>query len=146
VLERSIRMRLAAAATALALAAPVWGTEIQVDKKKDPKETAGAQSSENKPNPAGEGEPATNEAKKKKKNCPIDNTFNTLEDLFGLVGPANPPAAASSQAGAEASAQTASAQPAAIEWRDVRPADEARPQEPTQPETTPEAKPDPKQD
>jgi hypothetical protein len=83
--SRSIWKRLAAAATVLALAAaPVWASDLQLKKKEDPKanQEQGAKPKDGEKKDA--SEPAD---KKKKKNCPIDNsTFNTLEDMYGFLG------------------------------------------------------------
>jgi len=125
VLERSTRMRLAAAVTALTLAAPVWATEIQMKKRDDPKQQSAPAA---KPSEESKQKAEGDETKKKpqtKPGCPTDDAFNTLEDLFGLVGPAPALAAApSDQAGATDA--TLAAQAPTIEWRDVR-ATEAQP-------------------
>jgi len=118
VLDRSTRMRLAAAVTALALAAPVWATEIQMKKRDDPKQQAAPAA---KPSEEAKQKDDADETKKKpatKPGCPTDDAFNTLEDLFGLVGPALPLATPPAQADATQAAVTAQAP--TIEWRDVR--------------------------
>ena len=141
--KRSTALRFAVAATVLALAAPVWATEIQMKKKEDPKAQKAAKAEEQK---AGESSQAGD-----KKNCP-ENKFNTLEDLFGAAGPldpvtglptlpaAQPQLAASPQAAAQASqakGPVAAAQPAApaVEWRAVQATDKT-----AKPEPKPEAK------
>ena len=142
-LERSTRMRLAAAATALALAAPVWATEIQMKKRDDPKQ---AQSASGQPAQDTKQDPDKKDGDeaKPKKNCPTDNAFNTLEDLFGAVGSGNPLATLPLQADPTqaAVASPASAEvPAVIEWRDVVPAEPARKDEAAESAESGESKP-----
>jgi len=128
--KRPTFMRFAAAATVLALAAPVWATEIQMKKKEDPKQSE-------------DGKLV------KKKNCPIDTGFNTLEDLFGLVGPIDPLALQSlpQQQAAQVALPAAGQPPAtpAVEWRDVSPANEAEKQQPQPQPQPPQPQQKPKQ-
>ena len=116
--KRSTAKRFAVAATVLALAAPVWATEIEMKKKEDPKKAQKAAEADKQK--AGE----TSSSQPNKKNCP-ENQFNTLEDLFGAVGPLTlqpVPATTAQQAKAAPAATAAAAKPAApaVEWRAVQ--------------------------
>ena len=112
-LKRPMWMRLAAPAIVLALACPVWATEIEMKEKKDPKAEEQKQ------------DPAKDDAKqetKKKKNCPIDvMSFNTLEDMYGFMGTVDSLTLQQTQQAEVAKTQAAAGEaPAqAVEWRAV---------------------------
>jgi len=156
--KRSTVLRFAVAATILALAAPIWATEIQMKKKEDPKKAQKAAEDEK----AKAAESSSTQAGKK--NCP-ENEFNTLEDLFGAAGPldpatglptlpaaqvaaATPAAPGAAQAKATPQAQAvAAAKPApapAVEWRAVQATDKDKPAkaEPPKPAPSEEKKKD----
>jgi hypothetical protein len=117
--QRPLWKRLAAAATVLALAGPLWASEMQMKKKEDPQ--AGEQQKQE-------------EAKKKppmtKPGCPTDPnaSFNTLEDMFsGQVSlellAAETPAQPDQQA-----QPTAAVLAPVIQWRAIEPEKEKEPE------------------
>jgi hypothetical protein len=121
VLKRPMWMRLAAPAIVLALASPVWATEIEMKEKKDPKAEEQKQGTpqQKKQDPAKD---AGKQEPKKKKNCPIDvMSFNTLEDMYGFVGTVDSLTLQQKQQAELAKTQAAAGTPAAqaVEWRTV---------------------------
>jgi hypothetical protein len=119
--KRPMWMRLAAPAIVLALASPVWATEIQMKEKKDPKAEQQQQGAPqtNKQDPAKDAE---QQAAKKKKNCPIDvMSFNTLEDMYGFVGTVDSLTLQQTQQAEQAKMQAAAGTTAAqeVQWRAV---------------------------
>ena len=120
--KRPMWMRLAAPAIVLALASPVWATEIEMKEKKDPKaeqQKQGAPQQQTKQDPAKD---ADKQVPKKKKNCPIDvMSFNTLEDMYGFQGTVDPLTLQQTQQAQQAKAQAAAGTTAAlaVEWRTV---------------------------
>jgi hypothetical protein len=115
-------MRLAASAIVLALAFPVWASEMQMKEKKDPK---AEQQKQDAPQPKKQ-DPAKDatkqDAEKKKKNCPIDvMSFNTLEDMFGFAGTVDALTLHQQQQAEQAKTQAVEGKTAAaaVEWRTV---------------------------
>ena len=119
--KRPMWMRLAAPAIVLALASPVWATEIEMKEKKDPKAEQQKQGApqQKKQDPA---EDAKQQAAKKKKNCPIDvMSFNTLEDMYGFVGTVDSLTLQRTQQAEQAKIQAPAGTTAAqeVQWRAV---------------------------
>jgi len=118
--KRPMWMRLAAPAIVLALASPVWASEIEMKEKKDPK----AEQQKQESSKDAEQKDATQKDVKKKKNCPIDvMSFNTLEDMYGFTGTVDslmtpPQTQKAAQAKVQVAAEGAPAVPA-VEWRAV---------------------------
>jgi len=112
-------IRLAAPAIVLALASPVWATETEMKKKEDPKaEQKEGVPQQKKQDPAKDSE----QQQAKKKNCPVDiMSFNTLEDMYGFVGPVDPLALQQKQQAEQVKPQTAAGTTATqgVEWRTV---------------------------
>ena len=120
--KRSMWMRLAAPAIVLALASPVWATEIQMKEKKDPKAEQQQQQGAPQPNKQDPATDAEQQAAKKKKNCPIDvMSFNTLEDMYGFVGTVDSLTLQQTQQAEQARIQAAAGTTAAqeVQWRAV---------------------------
>ena len=118
--KRPMWMRLAAPAIVLALASPVWASEIQMKEKKDPK----AEQQKQESSKDAEQKDATQKDVKKKKNCPIDvMSFNTLEDMYGFTGTVDslmtlPQTQKAEQAKVQVAAEGAPAVPS-VQWRAV---------------------------
>jgi len=115
-------MRLAAPAIVLALASPVWATEIEMKEKKDPKAEQQKQGAPQQKKQDPTEDAKQQDAKKKKKNCPIDvMSFNTLEDMYGFVGTVDSLTLQQTQQADHAMKQAAAGTPAAqeVQWRTV---------------------------
>jgi hypothetical protein len=114
--NRSMWMRFAVLAVVLAVAAPVWATEIQMREKKDPK-------AEQKQDPAKDAEKKDDKDLKKTQPCPLDNmTFNTLEDMYGFLGTVDALTLQQTQQAEQAKLPVAegAATPQEVEWRAVQ--------------------------
>ena len=114
-LKRPMWMRVAAVAIVLAVASPVWASEMQMREKKDPK------AEEQKKQDASKKDAEGKEAKPKK-NCPNDiMSFNTLEDMYGFLGTVDSLTLRQTQQAEQANAQAADGTTATQEvlWRTV---------------------------
>ena len=127
--KRPMWMRLAAPAIVLALACPVWASEIEMKEKKDPKAEEQKQGApqRTKQDPAKD---AGKQETKKKKNCPVDvMSFNTLEDMYGFMGTVDSLTLQQTQqaelAKAKAAEGTAAAQE--VQWRTVEESEKTDP-------------------
>ena len=120
--KRPMWMRLAVLAIVLALASPVWASEVQMKEKKDPK---AEQQKEGAPQPKKQDsaeDAKKQDAEKKKKNCPIDvMSFNTLEDMYGFVGTVDALTLQQKQQAEQAKIQAVEGTTAApaVQWRAV---------------------------
>lgn len=117
--KRPMWMRLAALAIVLALASPVWASEMQMRKKEDPKAEQKQDASEQKTQ-----DPAKGAEQKKvvKDNCSIDiMSFNTLEDMYGFLGTVDSLTLQQKQQAEQAKLQAAANSTATqgVEWRTV---------------------------